>query len=557
MMNNRRYITSLVLLSALLSSCVEEKQVEFEISGQEISLGPEGGTRALRLSSDSEWIAKTQEPWITVSPANGVGSVECKIIVDSALTVNPREGLVRLERLSDGKRQEIKVKQEGFNYEISCEKQELEIESYADFGKRSFTLELTANTPFEVKIIDKEDPLQTKAKWLRCSVPELNLDRGARPRKVKLNFEWDINIYQYDRQLEVEFNALDQNISLSRQDKLEIRQKSAEPIEIGIKGDSLAVLAIHNALGCMGQINSSERMANWDNVTVWKSGPNKGRIRSASFVLFNIKEGIPFQVQYLTAAETLTFFGNTNTFLYSFDPGEFICKLPQLKNLTISAYGLTTLPEDFYKLENLEYLDLSGNNFQAFPEVLCKENFPKLRTLLLNANIRYSDYDLSNFNKDNIGGFVEECPKDENGRRHFPVKILKWDTLDTLRLSVNHFQGSIPSLEDDPDFPKWTEEEVNACDTLPSILIGLPKVLANTNFFSINLNRLSGELPDWLLYHPKLDLWIPDALIFPQSDGRDQDGNSTGFSNEPANLDYYYKEYVNKKFNPNNMTDNE
>lgn len=534
-----------------MTACKEEEAVEFNISSSEVEMGPEGGTAALSLSADSEWIVKTQEPWITVSPANGVGSVECRIIVDSALAVTPREGLVRIERLSDGQRQDIRVSQKGFEYGISAEKQEVEIESYADYGTRSFTLEVTANTPFRVVI--PEDP-DKKEGWLRYTMPELVLDRGARPRKVKIDFEWDINVYQQDREVTVSLEPNDPDISLSRQDRIAVRQKSAEPIEIGITGDSLAIIAIHRALGCMGQLNTAERMANWDNVTVWKSGPNKGRVRSASFLLFAVKEGLPFQVQYLTAAESLTFFGNANAFLYDLDPGEFICKLTQLRRLTIGAYGLSSLPESFTNLSNLEYLDLSGNNFQSVPDILNKDNFPKMTALQLNSNIRYSSYDLSNFNRDKIGGLIDECPKDESGQRHFPLHLLKWDTLDTLRLSVNFLQGTLPSLEDDDTFPRWTEAEVNACDTLPARLIGLPKVLPNTTMFAINLNRLTGELPDWLLFHPKLDIWVPFSLVFPQ-DGKDQEGRSCGFTNEPANLDYYYEEYVNKKYNPNNMTE--
>ena len=131
------------------------------------------------------------------------------------------------------------------------------------------------------------------------------------------------------------------------------------------------------------------------------------------------------------------------------------------------------------------------------------------------------------------------------------MRFLRWTELDTLVFSVNYLQGSIPDLSDDPSFPKWTAEEVNACDTLPSRLIGLPKVLPHTTLLTMNLNRLSGTLPDWLLYHPCLDLWVPDALVFPQ-EGKDEKGNVCGFTNAPANLDYYYKEYVNKKYNPNN-----
>ena len=101
---------------------------------------------------------------------------------------------------------------------------------------------------------------------------------------------------------------------------------------------------------------------------------------------------------------------------------------------------------------------------------------------------------------------------------------------------------------------KWTAEEVHACDTLPEILIGLPKVLPETEFFAINFNRLTGELPEWLLYHPKLDLWYPYSLVF-QQEGKTRDGQNTGFSNEPASLDYYYQHYPKKKYNPNNRTE--
>jgi hypothetical protein len=59
-------------------------------------------------------------------------------------------------------------------------------------------------------------------------------------------------------------------------------------------------------------------------------------------------------------------------------------------------------------------------------------------------------------------------------------------------------------------------------------------------------------LPDWLLYHPKLDLWYPTSLVFFQ-EGIASDGTAVGFSNEPANMDYYYEHYVNKKYNPSKI----
>jgi hypothetical protein len=35
-------------------------------------------------------------------------------------------------------------------------------------------------------------------------------------------------------------------------------------------------------------------------------------------------------------------------------------------------------------------------------------------------------------------------------------------------------------------------------------------------------------------------------------EGKDTKGNPAGFDNEPANLDYYYEHYTNKKFSTAN-----
>ncbi|MBQ2703268.1 MAG: hypothetical protein IJF63_05355 [Alistipes sp.] len=132
------------------------------------------------------------------------------------------------------------------------------------------------------------------------------------------------------------------------------------------------------------------------------------------------------------------------------------------------------------------------------------------------------------------------------GEESVPAHLLKWG-LDTLVLSVNYLHGALPSFEDDPTVPKWTEEEVIAADTLPIELIGTPKVMPTTKTFRINHNRISGEAPKWLLMHPALDWWVPFSLVFPQ-EGRAADGTKAGFTNAPASLVEYYKNwYPNKK----------
>lgn len=546
-MNNKIY--RIALISAALFSfiaCVPETHVDFNLDADVIEIGPEGGVELVSISSEDKWVATVQEPWITVSPANGVGSVECRIIIDSALAVTSREAVVRIENQKTNDRKDFTVRQEGFPYQITLDEPEVNIASYANLADRKFKVNVRTNVPFEVELPEGAE------QWLSYRMPEFTLDRGARPRQVPVSFEWNVNFNPEGRDATVKFNPVSQDVVPSIKEDLKITQDAADEIEIGVKGDSLAIIAIHQALGCWTELDTSEKMEFWDGVEVWQSGENKGRVKRAEFFMFGTKEGIPFQIKYLTAAEEIYIYGNTNTFLLSLDPGEHICELVNLRKLTIGAYGLSTLPDSFKKLRNLEYLDISSNNFQKVPEVLTPENFPKLTALIMNSCVRNTIYDLSNTNKTGFGGLFEESDVDEAGKKSFPKRLLMWDNLDTLRLSVNYLEGTIPDLTDDTAFPKWTAEEVNACDTLPSVLIGLPKVLPDTDLFAINLNRLHGNIPDWLLYHPKLDLWYPTSLVFMQ-EGKTSYGQSAGFENEPANMDYYYEHYRNKKYNPANI----
>ncbi len=546
-------IYRIALLCAALTSvlaCRQEESIEFAVDTDQIEIGPEGGVKVISISSDDNWIATVQEPWITVSPANGIGSVECRIIIDSALTADSRKAVVRIENQVTNDRKDFTVQQEGFAYQITLDEPEINIENYAALADRKFKVNVKTNVPFKVELPEGAEG------WLSYKEPEFNFDRGARPRQVPVSFEWGVNYIPEQRDAIVKFTPVNSETVPAVKHDLTIRQKPAETIEVGVKGDSLAIIAIHQALGCWNELDTSERMEFWEGVEVWQSGENKGRVKRAEFVMFATKEGLPFQVKYLTAAEELYFFGNTNTFLLNIDPGEHICELENLRKLTIGAYGISTLPESFKNLKNLEYLDISSNNFQTVPEVLSPENFPKLTALIMNSCVRNTIYDLSNTNKTDFCGLFDEVDVDAEGNKSFPKRLLMWDELDTLRLSVNYIEGIIPDLMNDPSFPKWTEEEVNACDTLPSVLVGLPKVLPETDLFAINLNRLHGELPDWLLYHPKLDLWYPTSLIFLQ-EGKTSYGLSAGFENEPANLDYYYEHYKKKKYNPANLKSEE
>ena len=555
-------IINAVLASIVLWACqpVQEDVFGVEVGTEDgkIAVGPEGGVRSIDIKSSDSWVVETGEPWIMVSPANGKGNVHCQVSIDSTLLTTQRTGQVRVRTLSDNQVMDIDVTQGGFEYQIVLNESYKEIEDFAQLDSRSFDVEVLSNVDFNVVLPDGSD------NWLSYKKSELDLDRGARPRKVKLHFDWKVNSREDNRLANVHFKPIEE-VQVGRSDTLKIFQKGALPIPVGTPaGDSLSILAISRALGMYTEWDSSEKMEHWTNVKLHKDGPNKGRVRYVQFFIFNTKESIPFEVQNLTAAEEIVFFSNANQFLKSLDTGEAITKLTNLKRLTIGAYGLTSLHPDFKNLKNLEYLDIGSNCFEEIPEMLNAENFPKLHSLILGANQRYAIYDLSNDSREDIGGLVETNLSTTKGMQRFK-ELLKWNNLDTLRLSVNYIQGELPDMKDE-GLPVWTFEElkdsiavkktVNGKDVweeateLPIKLQNVPKVLPKATFFAINFNRITGDLPDWILYHPNLDYWTPYSLVFSQ-EGKNKEGKSAGFANEPASLDYYYDIYYNKKYNPN------
>lgn len=544
-------IIFLIAVIAAAVSCRQEPVVEFGVDEKSFALGAEGGERTFNVSASGSWVAMTESPWITVSPANGRGSQECSIKVDSTLAFEQRTGVVRIQNLDDAtEKMDFEVVQNGFEYQLILKDNRKDVEDYAGFDDRHFEVKVKTNVDFDVVL-----PKESEA-WLSYTKSDLNLDRGARPRESVIRFDWKVNSRDVERVADVVFQPKE-DVQMGRHDGLKVVQKAALPIPVGTaEGDSLAVLAVSRALGMFNEFDTSEKMEHWSNVKVWKDGPDKGRIKYVQFFMFKTKEEIPFEIQYLTAAEEIVVYSNANHFLHSLSTGEHITRLTNLKRLTIGAYGLTELHPDFVNLKNLEYLDISSNCFEEIPEILTPENFPKLHTLVMAACQRYTIYDLSNDKRENVGGFIADDLREDKGMRSLK-RLLKWNNLDTLRLSVNYLQGELPDMKNE-GLPTWTFNELKdslatGLTELPVELQNVPKVLPNAKFFAINFNRFTGMLPEWLLKHPNLDLWAPYSLVF-QQEGKSRDGVNAGFENEPTSLDSYYKLYPNKKYNPNNTS---
>ena len=550
MMKLLKLVLVIVAAATFAVSCNDEENVilGFSINKENITIGSEGGVDTINVTSSDVWVAISSEPWITISPANGVGNTECKIVIDSSLINGLRTATIRFSVVGNQPK-EVAVYQTGFDKQIYIEEPNIEIEPSAKATERKFKAKITTNVKFDVSIEYAEGEVN---KWLTVPKYSVDLERGARPRTIDMEFDWKMNTNFTSRVAKIHFTPSNPDDTLAVPATLLVTQKAAPVIEDNRTGDSLALITIAERIEYLGSFDPSENLRNWSMITLWESTDTSlpcaeavGRVRSFEFFMMNTKESIPQEVKYLKYAEKIKFYGNVNTMLISIPLDTHVCNLEYLKDLEIGAYGLVSLPKEFKKLGNsLERLCLEANNFDRIPEILTPENFPNLKTLIFTANKRWTTSDLrkadSYADKDGLGLHINTSTSNDLER------LFLWENLQELRLSNNYIEGKLPDFRVGVNGVKaYTQEDVDKFggDTIQNLVKNnIPKILPNMKDLRINLNYLTGELPQWLLYHPYLLEWYPESLVFDQQyGGVDSQGKVVGFSNVPTDYEYYYK----------------
>lgn len=607
----KRFLNIIMVISAcmvLAVSCKEEDNVvsEFSIDKTEIAVGADGGSELLEIKGNVKWQGTSESSWLKFSPSNGEGAATCEVLVDSSVVAEPREGVITFMAAGQTTATTVKVMQMGYakGIFVSEEDRTISLENSAKLEERFFEVTMMANVNFDVRVnnLPDEDGTVSDKEWLKYKKETPNYDYGDRPRLLKLHFDWEINMTEKARTAEVIITP--QETSDTEGDgtiKLVVTQKPAPVITDDRAGDSLALLSIYSSMNGIFTWDASENMRYWKGVELWEttdkyikieadgtinySAPVPedliGRLKSVEFIAFETKESLPYQVKYLKTAESITFSGNSNTFLKNIVLGNEICDLVKygnLRNLAICAYGLVGLPENFTELGNtLISLDLGSNNFEVMGkggttidgvkvigiESITQDNFPYLRKLDLTKINRYdTTKDLSAYKgkDDKLGfrwttGYGDGFPEPSDGYDNtYFTELLKWENLEYLSLSLNMLDGELPSDQDllDLGIEAYTDIDIkNAAnkDTIEdakTYLIGAPKVWPRMKKLSLNLNFLNGKLPDWILYHPYLSFWDPFTMIFQQelsttaSKAKNTKGEViTKFSNEPTNLSNY------------------
>ena len=494
-------LTWLLVLGAglMTASCSDNDDVEIPgglaIDKEQIEIGAEGGSEQLAIAASQNWVSSVVEPWLMLTPANGVGSTTATVIVDSTLTNGRRTTDIAFIG-DNGQRRTISVVQFGYGKQIDIKDPVVEIGNSGSYDERAFESLISANVECKIGSIEysfegdmtdaeKAENESEREGWLLNAKNEdkltgtnlgIVLDRKARPRSVKFKFRWAMNVVPAVRVAKVHLvpvKAEDQLVDADGKPTddviLTVRQKAAPKIEDNRAGDSLSVIMINQKLGSIATFDSSDNMRNWSGVTLWeatdafvKEHPEAlGRVRSVKFSMFNLKSGetLPKEVGNLKFLESFSVAANENNQIREVKLGDEICSLKYLKNLTVQAYGLTQLPTNFVNLgKSLETLNLVSNNFNKLSDItniVNEKNFPKLRNLILYAQRRtdvvtniaslgeknasgvyvYNNYPIGLYGKVNAG----------TADRQALLKLLTWDKLNTLELSYCFLEGELPT----------------------------------------------------------------------------------------------------------------
>ena len=489
----------IVLAAGLFTACSDKDDVDIPgglaLDKEEIAIGPQGGTEQIAIAASQDWVANTSEPWLMLSPANGVGSVEGTIKVDSTLSNTLRSTELSFQG-ANGQSRKLTITQFGYGKQIFLKDPVVEIENSDSYDKRAFESLISANVEckigkieysFEGDLTDAEKAENESERegWLLNSKDEdklkgtnlgIVLDRKYRPRSVKFKFRWAMNVVPAVRVAKVHLvpvKAEDQLVDADGKPIddviLTVRQKAAPKIEDNRAGDSLSVIMINQKLGSIATFDSSDNMRNWSGVTLWeatdafvKDHPEAlGRVRSVKFSMFNLKSGetLPKEVGNLKFLESFSVAANENNQIREVKLGEEICSLKYLKNLTVQAYGLTQLPTNFVNLgKSLETLNLVSNNFNKLSDItniVNEKNFPKLRNLILYAQRRTDVViNLASLGEMNASGVYvyNNYPIGLYGKvskgtsdRQALLKLLTWEKLNSLELSYCFLEGELPT----------------------------------------------------------------------------------------------------------------
>ena len=516
----------IVLAAGLFTACSDKDDVDIPgglaLDKKLIAVDPQGGTEQIAIAASQDWVANTSEPWLMLSPANGVGSVEGTIKVDSTLSNTLRSTEISFQG-ANGQSRTLTITQFGYGKQIFLKDPVVEIENSDTYDNRAFESLISANVECKIGKIeysfegDMTDAEKTENEseregWLLNSKDEdklkgtnlgIVLDRKYRPRTVNFKFRWAMNVVPAVRVAKVhlvpvkaEDKLVDADGNPTADVILTVRQKAAPKIEDNRAGDSLSVIMINQKLGSSLETlnlvsNNFNKLSDITNIVNEKNFP-----KLRNLILYAQR-----RTDVVTNIASLGEKNASGVYVYN--------------NYPIGLYGkvnagsadrqalLKLLTWDKLNTLELSYCFLEG-------ELPTDEEMTEALEAAGKAT-RYSESDFSTNKKDYLDKLVGDTCK---------WLLSRWDNPVTCK----HKDGSVVSEEVCPN--------------------QVPRVLPNCRQLSLNLNFFTGKVPNWILFHPHLVEWNAPTMIFNQQPkGKNSDGAAVGFSNmteDSYSYDYYY-----------------
>lgn len=500
--------------------------VEFALSESELQFACEGGTQTIQVAADGDWTVSCDAEWCLVSPTNGDASTVCEVRVDTSYLYSMREAHLTFH--CGTKRNMLTVSQFGFEKVIKLDRERIEVDDFSEEDDGMVEdIRVTANVKYEVSV-EYKDP--ERVGWLSAKITE-NGKLESVPRSGRVRARYDMYLESdKNREAEIVFTQTDaKDGETPIVVRLPFVQKKAQEIIPSREGDSLALVTLTRIMHIGTNWDLSQPMIYWNNIKMedrtyynakLKKTVTEPRVISAHFSMLSTNDGIPYHVRYLDQLVELAIIANANAHLRNIDLGEHVTYLPNLKYLSLMGFGVSRLPERMKQMDKLEQLDLSGNNLTSIPMDII--------AALDKKNLKYIN--LANNRKRDVFGnlYANRGVRDTLGLHgNLPEALFRLKNIRYIGLSYNYLEGTVPDMGYDASQYDTFEEKVANNPIMPQL-----------EQLSINLNYLSGAMPDWLLYHPNLRCWDPYTLVFNQYErSRDSKGQNTGFTNEPPTVE--------------------
>ena len=577
-MTQSTFLKSLAALAAglLALSCTKPMETVLSLSDLAANFEATGALeKTVSVTSNYDWTVSCPDAWVTVSPNTGSGSGSFKISVtenkafenrSSTVTVKANEktatvkvgqlaltpslivGPTSLEVAADGGTVSVDITSNApWTITVPADGSWATPDAASGEGSKKVTFTIAPNENFEARSVDVTFTAQDKKATVKISqaapVPNLEVnpaavsfdaEGGSRELTVTSNAPWTVTVTEDWITVDpasgqgngkVILTVAPTEVRAARTAVITVKETvgdtektvnvSQEALPLGHKADSLALVAIYNAIDAATWKEDKK----WDltkPVSQWASGiklDDNGRVTQVSFtvLLANDLWTLPEEIGDLTELTTLKLNKNVKGQL-----PESVYTLPKLEKFYFENGDLEgTLSEKLGQMTNLTELYIDGN---AKLEGSIPSSIGQLTNL---AKLNVSNTGISGTlpaQLANCTALTDIVASNTQLSGNLPDIWGSLTALKTLMLFGNQgLTGPLPASLG--SLTKLTGIQLQNCNftgNIPEEWGNLPSTCKTLN---VSGNKLQGVVPAAVQAHANWTAWKPATNILKQQDG--------------------------------------